>query len=50
MLSRFAAYGLMMMRSVSWMVTSFCPRFQAWLMPKSITTSSRVLVTLHTLA
>jgi len=47
---RFAAYGLTMMRSVSCIVTSYCPRFHARLTPKSITTSSRVLVTLHTFA
>src|SRR6267142_1165094 len=47
---RLAAYGLMMMRSVSWIVTSFWPAFHAWLMPNSITISSRVLVTLHTFA
>src|SRR5262249_25095043 len=32
------------------MVTSFWPRFHAWFMPNSNTTSSRVLVTLQTLA
>ena len=50
MLNRLAAYGLTTMRSVRWMVTSFCPRFHAWFIPNSRTTSSRVLVTLQTLA
>src|SRR5574341_106041 len=48
--SRLAAKGLRIIRSVSWTWTSFRPRSQAWLMPNTRTTSSRVLDTLQTLA
>src|SRR6266545_6619129 len=48
--NRFAANGLRTIRSVSWTVTSFCPLCQAWCIPNSNTTSSRVLATLQTFA
>jgi len=48
--SRFAAKGLRMIRSESWTVTSSSIPFQAWFVPKSTITSSRVLATLQTFA